>query len=169
MRMRYRSASGLFGGFWIFIRRWLLRFANWAGCSFRAAMKTLLSLLLTILVSVLSAEPAAVKDVTPDEAEALLKGAAKPLILDVRTADEFAQGRIPGAKNVDFFGDDFEKQVAALKGGGPVIVHCAAGGRSAQSLPKITALKKFGVIYHLKAGFNGWKSAGKPVETKPVK
>ena len=132
-------------------------------------MKTLITLLLTVFVSVLSAEPVAVKDVTPDEAEALMKGAAKPLILDVRTPDEFAEGHIPGAKNVDFFGDDFEKQVAALKGNGAVIVHCAAGGRSAQSLPKVTALNKFGAVYHLKSGFNGWKAVGKAVEGKPAK
>lgn len=133
-------------------------------------MKTLLCLLLCISVPVLAAEPpGVVKDVTPAEAEALMKGAAKPLILDVRTPDEFAQGHIPGAVNVDFFGDDFEKGVAALKEKGAVIVHCASGNRSSQALPVITALKKFGAVYHLKSGFKGWKAAGKTVETKAAK
>lgn len=129
-------------------------------------MKAILSLFLTLLCTFAGAEPpASAKNVTPDEAEALLNGAAKPLVLDVRTPDEFASGHIPGAKNVDFFADDFEKQLVALKESGPVIVHCAAGNRSSQALPKIVALKKFAAIYHLKAGFSGWKSAGKKIET----
>lgn len=131
-------------------------------------MKSLLIFLLCAFVSVSFAEPSSgVKDVTPAEAEALLKGDVKPLVLDVRTPDEFAKGHIPGAKNVDFLEDDFEKRLAALEGSRAVILHCAAGSRSSQALTKIVALKKFGAIYHLKSGFNGWKAAGKPVETKP--
>ena len=141
-------------------------------------MKALLALLLTVaLTHAVFAEPAkagipappapTAKIVSPDEAEALMKSSPAPVILDVRTPDEFAAGHIPGAKNVDFFSDDFEKQVAALDPAKPVLVHCAAGNRSSQAVEKIVALKKFGVIWHLKAGFSGWTAAKKPVEGKP--
>lgn len=138
-----------------------------------AEMKKFLAILLTAVAACTtradsdnSAKPAAaaVKNVSPDEAEALMKAKPGVLILDVRTPDEFAQGHIPGAKNVDFFGDDFEKQVAGLDASKPVLVHCASGNRSSQALGKITAVKKFSVIYHLKAGFSGWKAAKKPVD-----
>ncbi len=112
---------------------------------------------------------AAVKDVTPDEAAVLVKSELGVLVIDVRTPDEFAEGHIPGAKNVDFLGDDFEKQIAALPADKPLIVHCAAGNRSARAVVKIAALQKSGQIFHLKSGFNGWKAAGKPVEVKPAK
>ena len=114
-----------------------------------------------------AAKVSAPKDVTPDEAALLMKGKAPVLVVDVRTPDEFAEGHIPGAKNVDFLGDDFEKQIAALPTDRPLIVHCAAGNRSSKAVVKIAALQKSAQIFHLKSGFNGWKAAGKPVETKP--
>ena len=112
------------------------------------------------------ATAAAPRDVTPDEAALMLKGRA--LVIDVRTPDEFAEGHIPGARNVDFLGDDFEKQIAALPADRPLIVHCAAGNRSSKAVVKIAAVQKSAQIFHLKSGFNGWKAAGKPVETKPA-
>jgi rhodanese-related sulfurtransferase len=127
------------------------------------ALRIFLSLLAFASSSVFgeAPNPANVTDVTPDQAEKLLKESPKTLVLDVRTADEFKAGHIPGAKNVDFFDDSFAKQVAALDPATPILVHCAAGGRSAQALPTLKDKKS---VYHLKAGFKGWEKAGKPVE-----
>lgn len=102
-----------------------------------------------------------VKDVTPDEAEKLLKANPKILVLDVRTPEEYAKGHIPGAKNVDFIAGDVAKEAPKVDPKTPIIVHCAAGGRSAQSLP---LLKDKQVVYHLKDGYKAWEKAGKPVE-----
>ena len=130
-------------------------------------MKTLLLLLSALAIGALplsadEAKPAGnVKNVSPDEAAKLLKENPKTIVLDVRTSDEFAKGHIPGAKNVDFFDDDFAKKVGALDPATPVIVHCAAGGRSAKSLE---FLKDKKVVYHLNEGFKAWEKAGKPVE-----
>ena len=143
------------------------------GSRFIAAMKTFLAILLAACAvcaapadsdKPATSPAAAVKNVSPKDAEALIKDQPGVLILDIRTPDEFAKGHIPGAKNVDFFSDDFEKQVAALDSSKPVLVHCASGNRSSQAVEKIAALRKFKGIYHLKAGFSGWKSAKKPVE-----
>ncbi|HYR59246.1 MAG TPA: rhodanese-like domain-containing protein [Chthoniobacteraceae bacterium] len=127
------------------------------------AARIFVSLLVFLSMRVFGAppNPANVTDVTPEQAEKLLKENPKTLVLDVRTAGEFKAGHIPGAKNVDFFDDNFAKQVAALDSATPIIVHCAAGGRSAQSLP---FLKDKKVVYHLKDGFRAWEKAGKPVE-----
>lgn len=109
------------------------------------------------------------KDVTPDEVATMIQGkAGAVLVLDVRTPEEFAEGHIAGAKNVDFMDDDFVKQVAALPADKPLVVHCAAGNRSAKAVAKISAMQKFAQILHMKAGFKGWKAAGKPIETKPA-
>jgi rhodanese-related sulfurtransferase len=144
-------------------------------------MKILLALLIvTFLGSAphgIAAEPkqipaakaVATKDVTPDEAAALMKvKSGAPIVIDVRTPDEFAEGHIPGAKNADFLGDDFERQIAELPADRPVIVHCASGNRSARAVAKMEGLRKFPQIFHLKSGFNGWKAAGKPVVTGPA-
>ena len=134
----------------------------------------LLASLLNLMPHAVAEEPAkpagtkapATVDVTPEVAAQMMKGKAPVQVVDVRTPDEFAEGHIPGALNVDFLGDDFEKQLAALPTDRPLIVHCAAGNRSAKAVAKLVALKKFTQIFHLKSGFNGWKAAGKPVETK---
>ena len=146
---------------------------------FVAGMKMFLPVLFAVGLAsschVLAGEPKppaaakapTMKDVTPDEAERLMKAnPGAPLVLDVRTPDEFAESHIPGARNMDFLGDDFEKQIAALPMDRPLIVHCAAGNRSAKAVAKIAAMQKSAQIFHLKSGFNGWKAAGKPIETK---
>jgi rhodanese-related sulfurtransferase len=84
-------------------------------------------------------------------------------VLDVRTPEEFAEGHIKGAVNIDFNGDDFEKKIAGLDPAKPYLMHCAAGGRSGQALPVFEKLK-FTQLYHLSTGFGGWVADGQPVE-----
>ncbi len=108
-----------------------------------------------------AAQAATVKDVTPEEAAKLLKDNPKMMVLDVRTPEEFAKGHIPGAKNVDFLAGAVAKEAPKLDPETPVLVHCAAGGRSTQALP---LLKGSRMVYHLKDGFKAWEKDGKPVE-----
>ena len=103
------------------------------------------------------------KNVSPDEAEKLLKDHPKIVVLDVRTPEEFAKGHIAGAKNVDFKAADFAEKVAALDKGKIYLVHCAAGGRSSKTLDLMKG-KNFAALYHLNEGFKAWEKAGKPVE-----
>lgn len=103
------------------------------------------------------------KNVTPAEVEKLLAQNPKPIVLDVRTADEFAAGHIAGAQNISSDDPEFAQKVTKLDASRPVIVHCGSGGRSSRSLPAI-AQQKFPAIYHMNGGFSAWKSAGKPVE-----
>jgi rhodanese-related sulfurtransferase len=105
---------------------------------------------------------AQVKNVTPAEAEALMKEKKDVVVLDVRTPEEFQSGHIAGAKNVDFQDDKFAEQLAGLDKNAPYVLHCAAGGRSTRALKKMNELG-FKTIYHMNGGFNAWKEAGKPV------
>jgi rhodanese-related sulfurtransferase len=104
------------------------------------------------------------KDVSPDEAEKLMKENPGMTILDVRTPEEFAEGHIKGAVNVNVHEADFEKQVAKLDQTKPVMVHCGSGRRSTEALEEMGDKVKFPQIYHLNNGFRAWKAAGKPVE-----
>ena len=118
------------------------------------------------LVKLLAVFPAAV---SPRPARAGAKAAevlaSDPsiVVLDVRTPEEFAEGHIKGALNIDFNGDDFEKKIAELDPAKPYLLHCAAGGRSGQALPLFEKLK-FNQLYHLSSGFGGWVADGQPVE-----
>jgi rhodanese-related sulfurtransferase len=101
--------------------------------------------------------------VSVEEAAKIIKADPKVVVLDVRTPEEYKAGHIAGAKNIDFDGDDFEKQIAALDKSKTYVVHCAAGGRSAQAC-KVIEQVKLPTVYHMNEGFNAWEKAGKPVE-----
>lgn len=87
----------------------------------------------------------------------------KYTVLDVRTADEFKAGHLPGAVNLDVLDDSFETKVGALDKSKTYLVHCAAGRRSANAADEMKKLG-FKSVIDLAPGFNGWKAAGKPVE-----
>jgi len=118
-----------------------------------------------LLAVPLHAEPAAAapKNVSVAEAEKMIKTEPKLVVLDVRTPEEFKSGHIAGAKNIDFMGDDFAKQVAALDPSKTYLVHCGSGKRSTQAVG-LPGMQKLPSVYHLNEGFGAWKNAGKPVE-----
>jgi rhodanese-related sulfurtransferase len=137
-------------------------------------LRPLVLLLVAILAAMplLAADPApaapatsapAPKNISVDDADKLLKSDHSIVVLDVRTPDEFQAGHIPGAKNLDFFADDFAKQVAALDKSKTYLVHCAAGGRSSKAC-KVFEKENFPSVLHLNEGFKAWEKAGKPVE-----
>lgn len=95
-------------------------------------------------------------------AEKLIKE-GKVTVIDVRTPDEYKEGHIAGAKQVDFTENDFEEQISKLDKSKAYLVHCAAGNRSSNSLEVFQKLG-FSTIYHLDGGLKAWQAAGKPVE-----
>jgi phage shock protein E len=107
-------------------------------------------------------------DVTPDEAEKLIAETPGLIILDVRTPEEYDHGHIKGAVNLNVLDAAFTAQVAALDQSKPVLLHCQTGGRSVKALTALAGKAKFPKIYHLRAGFKGWKDAKKPFEGKPL-
>ena len=123
-------------------------------------MKTLLtSLLLLLPAFLLAADPA--RHVKAEEAAKIIAD-GKVAVIDVRTPDEFKEGHIKGAKNIDILSSDFETQLGKLDKTQPTLVHCQAGGRSMRAL-KVFEKLGFTNLIHLDDGFGGWEAAGKPV------
>ncbi len=85
------------------------------------------------------------------------------VILDVRTAAEFAAGHLPGAVNLDVMAADFATKAAALDKSKVYLVHCATGVRSVRACETLARLG-FSRLCNLPDGFRGWVQAGKPVE-----
>lgn len=82
--------------------------------------------------------------------------------LDVRTAEEYADGHILNAINIDVLKDDFEsKAVATLPKDKTIAVNCRSGKRS-KNAARILVKKGFKVI-ELDAGFNDWVAKKMPV------
>lgn len=64
-----------------------------------------------------------------DRVRVALAGPEPPIIVDVRTEGEFAQGSLPGARNIPL--DELDRRVSEIpEGGGPVVVVCSDGERS---------------------------------------
>ena len=86
-------------------------------------------------------------------------------LVDVRTAGEFDKGYIAGAVNNDWLEDGFLERAKALDKSKPVLLYCAAGGRSEEAM---AAMKKAGFanVTDLRDGFNGWKRSNMPVAVK---
>ena len=86
------------------------------------------------------------------------------VVLDVRTADEFKEGHLVGALNINQAESDFmEKAKTALATGKTIAVYCRSGRRSASAAGRLAAVGYKAV--NLKGGIIAWKEAKKPVTT----
>jgi len=92
-----------------------------------------------------------------------LRKAPNSVVLDVRTPQEFAQGHVPGAVNMDISDPTFRKKIAELDKSKTYLVHCAAGIRSNRACNMMSSLGLAG-LYDYKGGFKDWKAQGKPIE-----
>jgi rhodanese-related sulfurtransferase/glyoxylase-like metal-dependent hydrolase (beta-lactamase superfamily II) len=81
-------------------------------------------------------------------------------VLDVREPDEYAGGRIGGAKHVPL--GDLAARVAEVPSDRPVLVYCGAGQRSIAAV-SILERSGRGPLYNLRGGFGAWAAAAEPV------
>lgn len=90
------------------------------------------------------------------------KAASTIQLIDVRTPEEYANGYIKNAKNINFNDDDFIEQMSKLDKNKPVYVYCKLGGRSGKAAIQ---LKEAGFvkIYDFKGGMKQWSAEGKEV------
>lgn len=126
-----------------------------------------LASLIAVVVGALSAaetnQSSGIKHVDAAGAAKLLQNDPKVVVLDIRTPQEFSEGHLRGAQNVDFYAENFEASLKKLAPDKTYLVHCASGGRSTKSLDLFKKLG-FKSVVHLDGGFKGWVKAGQPVE-----
>jgi rhodanese-related sulfurtransferase len=104
----------------------------------------------------------AVKNVTPSEAFNLIeKNQDNPgfVIVDVRMPDEYAEGHIGNAVNIDYNSEGFQNEIGNLSRSGEYLIYCRAGSRS-KSAVKVMEGLGFAKIYHLSTGILSWVDAG---------
>ena len=102
---------------------------------------------------------------TDVEGFAVLVADTNVVVLDVRTAAEFAEGHIQGAILIDQGQTDFvEKVKTALPIDKKIAIYCRSGRRSANAAGRLGDVGYKCV--NLKGGITAWKEAGKPVVTE---
>lgn len=84
--------------------------------------------------------------ITMDEAKKIFEVQGEYVIVDVRTADEFAQGHIPGAINIpnEIIADQEPEELPDKNQ--TIYVYCRSGNRSKQASAKLVAMGYTNVI-----------------------
>ena len=87
------------------------------------------------------------------------------VLLDVRTTDEFDEGHLKNAVNIDVRQGDFvEKAKSTLPVGKTIAVYCRSGKRSATAAGML--VKEGFKVVNLEGGILAWTKAGMPVEVE---
>jgi rhodanese-related sulfurtransferase len=91
-------------------------------------------------------------------AKQLLSSRTDLVLIDVRTPEEIAGGKINNALEIDFSSPEFAAKIEALDKQTPYMVYCAAGGRSARAMEQMQQMG-FREVYNLMDGYTGWSQA----------
>lgn len=99
------------------------------------------------------------QEVTAEQLKAMIDSGSA-LVVDVREADEFGGGHIPGAVNLPL--SQFDPARLPDPGGRTLVLNCLGGKRSGMALDRCAAAQA-AVDTHLAGGFSAWRAAGLPV------
>ena len=105
----------------------------------------------------LKSTKAQIREVTPEEAD---QERGHATFLDVREADEFEQGTIPGSVFIPRGNLELVVEGKIPDKSGRIIVYCAGGARSAFAAKSLAELGYTDVV-NMSGGFNQWKNEGR--------
>jgi rhodanese-related sulfurtransferase len=86
---------------------------------------------------------------------------AAPYVLDVRSAEEYATGHVPGAVNVPY--DQVAARLAELPRDREIVLYCRSGRRAGLAAD-VLAANGFKRLTQLAGDMPAWAASGNPVE-----
>ncbi|MBK7038550.1 MAG: rhodanese-like domain-containing protein [Bacteroidetes bacterium] len=101
-------------------------------------------------------------DLSTSEFEAKIKSEPTAPLIDVRTPEEYSQGHLQNAVNIDWNGNSFATQISTLDKSKPVYVYCLSGKRSGAAADKMRS-DGFTEVYELAGGIKQWQADNLPV------
>lgn len=107
-----------------------------------------------------------VGEISSTELKGLMAGVSAPLVLDVRSSEEYASGHVPGALNIPH--DQVGARLAELDGyrDRGVVTYCQRGGRAGVA-NGVLAEAGFSNVMHLAGDMPGWFMSGFDVSSSP--
>lgn len=119
--------------------------------------------IVALSLALMAAPGWAAETVTPEELAGQMDSGKAPLILDVRTEQEFLDGHIPGARLIphDKIGD-YMDSLSEHKDD-PVLVYCGTGKRAGKAAEQLEEAG-FEQVLTLEGNFPGWKDGDRKVE-----
>ena len=124
---------------------------------------SLFMLIVFVLTNSCGQENKNIQVIKPAKFEAIMKSDPNAVLLDVRTREEYKSGTIAKSVNIDFYADDFAKQIAKLDKDKTYLVYCRSGKRSNKTAGMMIE-QGFKNVFDLDGGIISWKAAELPVE-----
>ena len=87
---------------------------------------SLLVLLLFTQISCTQTKSMSITELTPQDVE-------NAVLVDVRTPEEYAEGHLPNAINIDWYDENFMDEFKDIDRNKTIYVYCKKGGRSASA------------------------------------
>jgi len=125
----------------------------------RSKLGSMVAALALAAVACGSTGTAVVETVAASDAAALLEGDPAAVLLDIRTPEEFGEGRLEGAINIDFYAADFAGQLAELDRDATYVIYCRSGNRSTVALDTFRDLG-FTSVHAVEGGIVAWEATG---------
>lgn len=126
-------------------------------------MRTSLLVLAIVAVGCSTTPTVGQSKLNAEEFKKQLEATGKPQLLDVRTPQEYNNGHLANAQNLNIYDDDFNQKLDLLSKDDTIFVYCKAGGRSAEAASRLSS-KGFKYVYDLDGGMLKWEHAKFPVK-----
>lgn len=97
-----------------------------------------------------------------EHAKRLLDAGARLIFIDLRPAEEFAQGRLPGARSIPL--RELSRRYAELPRTGHVILYCACPAGEVEGAYRFLRDQGYRNLSLMEDGFPGWVKQGYPLE-----
>jgi len=105
-----------------------------------------------------------IEDITPQEAFTLIQEKQDNpdfFIIDMRNPEEFTDGHIENAINLDYRSETFQDELDKLDKNKIYLIYCASGIQSGSALDMMAELA-FREVYKISGGINAWKAEELP-------
>ena len=129
-------------------------------------MGRVLLVILGVLLAVVAfaEDPGTTKapSISATELNARLESGDAPVVIDVRSPEEYVTGHVPGSVNIPY--DQVAERIGEVDAPHGVALYCMVGPRARKGESALLAAGYESVL-HLEGGLAAWQAAGLPVET----
>lgn len=94
-----------------------------------------------------------VENISASEVETLMAAKKRPVVIDVRTPGEYADGHIPGATLIPLH--ELRAQLKSLQPTQQIVLVCRSGSRSARAF-RLLAVEGFSNLRNMAGGMMAW-------------
>lgn len=111
-----------------------------------------------------------IENITPEKAYSLIQSYREGcpcnrenfVIIDVRTPEEYANGHIENAINLDYYSETFKDELNKLDKNKAYLIYCRSGRRTGTVLDIMKELG-FTEVYNMLGGITQWEAKGLPI------